>query len=86
MVQGVRETKKGEKGGGEYFFPIFDNKLINGNKIEAYMQKIGKIAWKIKTWTPSCISLVIRGGRGESRGIGKGKLLLEPKSVENMYP
>ena len=33
------ENQKGRKMGGKYLFPIFDNKLINGNKIEAYMQK-----------------------------------------------
>ena len=59
---------------------------MNGNTIEDYMQKISKIAWKMKTWTPSRISLVIRGGKGESRGIGKGELLLEQIIVENMFP
>ena len=44
MVKGVREIKKGEKGEGEIFFAIFDNKLIKSNTIEAYMQKISKIA------------------------------------------
>ena len=29
---------------------------------------------------------IIRGGKGESRGIGKGELLLEQNIVENMYP
>ena len=44
MVKGVRETKKGDKKEGKYLFHIFDNKLINGNTVEAFMQKFVKIA------------------------------------------
>ena len=44
MIKGVRETKKTKKGGkgrrGNFFSSHFDKKLINGNTIEAYMQKI----------------------------------------------
>ena len=47
-LKGVRETKKG----GKYFFSFFDNKVINGNTIEALMLKFVNIAWKKKTWTP----------------------------------
>ena len=35
--------KKGKKR-VKYFFPVFDKKLINGNTIEAFMQKVVKIA------------------------------------------
>ena len=41
---GKGKPKKGGKRGVTYFFPIFGNKLMNGNTIEAYMKKISKIA------------------------------------------
>ena len=56
------------------FFHIFEAKLFNGNTIEALLQKIWKIAWK----------LVLRGGKVERREIGKEKLLLKQNIVENM--
>ena len=39
---GEGNQKRGTRGG--YFLPIFDNKLINGITIEAFMQKFVKIA------------------------------------------
>ena len=52
MVKGMRETKIGGKM-GKYLFPNFwEKKIINGNTIEAFMQKFVKIVWKMKTWTP----------------------------------
>ena len=74
MVEGVRKTKKGEMGeirGGIIFLSILD-KLINCNTIEAYMQKISKIAWKMKTWTPSRISLLKRGEKGKVGELDRG--------------
>ena len=44
----VRGGGKDEK--GEYFFPSFENKIINGNAVEAFMQinKPCKIAGNLK--------------------------------------
>ena len=44
VVTNYEKGGKGNQKKGKYIFPICDDKLINGNTIKAYMQKISKIA------------------------------------------
>ena len=47
----------------------------------------GEMFSRTKTPEPTFFkSLVISGGKGESRGIGKGEITVKQNFVENMYP